>query len=154
MKTMQQWFDEYADSHQNKTNQSIHYICVPAIYFSIAGMLMSINTTFLETKIGLNNALIENWATICLIPILTFYIRLSFPIFIKMFVFSVISVITNFYLSQYGNLFYISLSIFILTWIGQFYGHHVEGKKPSFFKDIQFLLIGPPWVFEKMFMKK
>ena len=42
MKTQQQWFDEYAVSHQNKTNQIIHYICVPAIFFSIVGLLMSI----------------------------------------------------------------------------------------------------------------
>jgi len=39
MKTAQQWYDEYAVSHQNETNQKIHYICVPAIFFSIIGML-------------------------------------------------------------------------------------------------------------------
>jgi uncharacterized membrane protein YGL010W len=41
--------------------------------------------------------------------------------------------------------------LFIIAWIGQFYGHKIEGKKPSFFKDLQFLLIGPAWVFKKMF---
>ena len=39
----------------------------------------------------------------------------------------------------------IYISLFVLAWIGQFYGHKVEGKKPSFFKDLQFLLIGPLW---------
>ena len=41
--------------------------------------------------------------------------------------------------------------IFVLAWIGQFVGHKLEGKKPSFFQDIQFLLIGPAWVAVTLF---
>ncbi len=44
-----------------------------------------------------------------------------------------------------------SLVIFVAAWIGQFYGHNIEGKKPSFQKDIQYLMIGPAWVIHKMF---
>jgi len=150
MKTVQHWFDEYAVSHQNKTNQLIHYICVPAIFFSIVGMLMSIPNQFLINIIPVENPLIENWATIILILVLVFYLRLSLGTFVKMFVFSVICIVGNFYLAQVAPLFYTSLGIFIIAWIGQFYGHHVEGKKPSFIKDLQFLLIGPAWVFEKL----
>jgi len=150
MKTLQQWFDEYSVSHQNKTNQTIHYICVPAIFFSIVGLLMSIPNQFLQKTIGLHNPLIENWATILLIFVLVFYLRLSFKMFLKMFVFSVFCIIANYYLAKSLPLFYISLGIFIIAWIGQFYGHHIEGKKPSFAKDLQFLLIGPAWVFEKL----
>jgi uncharacterized membrane protein YGL010W len=40
----------------------------------------------------------------------------------------------------------VSIAIFVLAWIGQFIGHNIEGKKPSFFKDLQFLLIGPAWL--------
>jgi uncharacterized membrane protein YGL010W len=39
-----------------------------------------------------------------------------------------------------------SLVIFVVAWIGQFVGHAVEGERPSFFKDLQFLLIGPLWL--------
>jgi len=154
MKTIQQWFDEYAVSHQHKTNQTIHFICVPAIYFSIVGLFMSIDTSFLQEKINLDNPLIENWATILLIFVLTFYLRLSFGVFLKMFVFSAISVVGNYYIQQNFNILYFSIALFVIAWIGQFYGHHLEGKKPSFFKDLQFLLIGPPWVFKKMFKTK
>jgi len=56
----------------------------------------------------------------------------------------------NYYLSQILPLFYTSIVIFVSAWIGQFYGHKLEGKKPSFFKDLQFLLIGPAWVFKKL----
>jgi uncharacterized membrane protein YGL010W len=47
----------------------------------------------------------------------------------------------------------IALIIFILAWIGQFWGHKIEGKKPSFIKDVQFLMIGPAWVMSFLFRK-
>jgi len=151
MRTLQQWFDEYAVSHQNETNITIHYICVPAIFFSLVGMLMAIPTRFLQNLISLENPFIENWASIILVLFLVFYIRLSFSMFLKMLIFSALCVIANYYLGQYLPLFYISLVIFVVAWIGQFYGHKVEGAKPSFLKDLQFLLIGPAWVVKKIF---
>ncbi len=150
MKTLQQWFNAYAESHQNKTNQSIHYVCVPAIFFSIVGMLISIPSSSISSITNLNNPVIENWATLILIVLMLFYLRLSFITFIRMLLFSIICLIGNYYLSIVLPLFYTSLLIFVLAWIGQFYGHKLEGKKPSFFKDLQFLLIGPAWVFEKL----
>lgn len=150
MKTAQQWFDEYAVSHQNETNITIHFICVPAIFFSVIGLLMSIPTTFLESTFGLYNPLIENWAAVVAIFMLLFYVRLGFWYFINMLLLTTLSVIGNFWLSGFGNLTLISLVIFIIAWIGQFYGHKVEGKKPSFIKDLQFLLIGPLWVLKKL----
>ena len=149
MKTLQDWYDDYAVSHQNKTNQQIHYVCVPVIFFSIVGLLMSIPNGFL-TGLGLENPMIGNWAVIVLIPVLIFYLRLSFPLFLRMLGFSTLCIIGNYYLGQYLPLLMTSLVIFVLAWIGQFYGHKVEGKKPSFLKDLQFLLIGPAWVFEKL----
>ena len=151
MKTLQQWYDEYAVSHQNKTNQLIHYFCVPAIFFSLVGMLMSIPSTFLESIFKINNPIFENWATIILVFALIFYIRISFSMFIKILFFSILCLIGNYYLSTFLPLFYTSLVIFIIAWIGQFYGHKLEGKKPSFLKDLQFLLIGPAWVIKKIF---
>ena len=146
MKTAQQWFDEYAVSHQNETNKTIHYICVPAIFFSVIGLLFSIPATFLENTFGLYNPLLENWAAIIAVLILLFYLRLGFWHFINMLLLTTLCIIGNYWLSGFGNLAWISLAIFIIAWIGQFYGHKVEGKKPSFIKDLQFLLIGPLWV--------
>jgi uncharacterized membrane protein YGL010W len=154
MKTAQQWFDEYAVSHQNETNQLIHYICVPAIFFSVIGLLMSIPTTFLENLLGLYNPLLENWAVVVGLFISIFYFRLGFWYFIKMILLILVSIIGNYWLSSFGNLAIISFAIFVVAWIGQFYGHKVEGMKPSFIKDLQFLLIGPLWVIEKIVRKK
>ena len=154
MKTAEQWFAEYAVSHQNETNTKIHFICVPAIYFSIIGILMSIPTGFLTKLIPLNMPLFVNWAFILAIPAMIFYARLSFSIFLEMFAFTMICIVLAYYLGQSVPLLYTSIGIFVVAWAGQFYGHKIEGKKPSFFKDLQFLLIGPIWVFEKMLGKK
>ncbi|WP_111708656.1 Mpo1 family 2-hydroxy fatty acid dioxygenase [Lutibacter citreus] len=153
MKKQQEWFNEYSESHQNETNQLIHYICVPAIFFSIVGLFMSIPSKIISTFLNINNPFIENWAALILLIIMIFYIRLSFSIFVKMLTFSIICLVGNYFISNLFPLFYTSLIIFIVAWIGQFYGHKLEGKKPSFLKDLQFLLIGPAWVFEKISKK-
>ena len=153
MKTLDQWFEEYGVSHQNKTNKLIHYFCVPAIFFSIVGLLMSIPTGFLQRIIPLENPFIENWATVVLIPILFFYVRLSLGMAFKVMLFAAICIIGNHFISQYAPLWMVSLIIFAVAWIGQFYGHKVEGQKPSFLKDLQFLLIGPAWVLDNIFKK-
>jgi uncharacterized membrane protein YGL010W len=153
MKTQQQWFDEYAVSHQNKTNQLIHFICVPAIFFSIVGLFMSIPSQSISNLLNINNPFLENWAAFVLLVLLFFYLKLSFSTFVKMLTFSIVCLMGNYFLSTFLPLFYTSLTIFVIAWIGQFYGHKLEGKKPSFFKDLQFLLIGPAWVFEKLSKK-
>ncbi|MFT4754809.1 MAG: YGL010W-like membrane protein [Salibacteraceae bacterium] len=150
MKAQETWFAEYAESHQNKLNQKIHYICVPAIFFSIVGMISSIPANLITNTLQFSHPIFGNYATLVLILLMIFYIRLRIKTFVLMAVFSIVSLYGNYYLSQITPLFYTSLGIFVIAWIGQFYGHEVEGKKPSFIKDIQFLLIGPAWVFEKM----
>jgi uncharacterized membrane protein YGL010W len=47
-----------------------------------------------------------------------------------------------------------ALGVFVAAWLGQFYGHKLEGAKPSFFDDLKFLLIGPAWILDDIFFKK
>jgi len=150
MKTAKEYFDEYAQSHQNETNQLIHYICVPLIFLSVIGLLMSIPTTFLEDNIKLYNPLVENWAFVIGILLSVFYARLGFWYLIKMLLVIMLSIVINYWIGNNINLLTASIIIFVGAWIGQFYGHKVEGAKPSFLKDIEFLLIGPLWVMEKL----
>ena len=127
MKTITEWFDEYSESHQNKTNKMIHWICVPTIYFSIIGILAHFSA--LLTAVLLALAFI-------------FYARLDIVLAVAMAALTLVMAWLIWVLPV-GYGFYIAL--FVFAWIGQFYGHKVEGKKPSFFKDLQFLLIGPIW---------
>ena len=140
MKAIQKWFDEYAESHQNRTNKRIHFICVPLIYFSIVGLLVSIPTDFLHLYFQDEPPFYYNFGTLALIITLIFYLRLSFPIFCGMLIFSVIVLVGNYFLSTLEDvpLWLISIIIFAVAWAGQFYGHKVEGKKPAFFKDFNF----------------
>ncbi|WP_456314757.1 Mpo1 family 2-hydroxy fatty acid dioxygenase [Pseudomonas shirazensis] len=154
MRTLEQWFDEYAVSHQNPTNKAIHYICVPAIYFSIVGLLMSIPSGIIANTLKLNAPVIENWAVVVLLFVLVFYVRLSIIMAFKITVFSAICLVVNYYIGQFLPLWIFSIGVFIIAWIGQFYGHNIEGKKPSFLKDLQFLMIGPAWVVENLFSNK
>ena len=127
MKTISEWLDEYSESHQDKTNKAIHWVCVPAILFSIIGILAHFS--------ALLTALI-------LVLTFVFYARLDLVLAVAMAaLFAVMAWLI--FILPVGVGFYIA--IFVLAWIGQFYGHKVEGKKPSFLKDLQFLLIGPVW---------
>ena len=150
MKSIETWYAEYAVSHQNALNQKIHFICVPLIYFSIVGLFMSIPNGLLVNLSGNNDLLFNNWALVALVLPMIFYFRLSIRVFVRMLLFSFLCIVGNFLLAEQLPLLWTSVIIFVIAWVGQFYGHHVEGKKPSFLKDVQFLLIGPAWVFEKV----
>ena len=50
-------------------------------------------------------------------------------------------------------LYQVCVTVFVIAWIGQFIGHKIEGKKPSFFKDLQFLLVGPMWLLHFVYRK-
>lgn len=58
----------------------------------------------------------------------------------------------NYFKSESG-LAFCSIFLFVAAWIGQFIGHAIEGKKPSFLQDLQFLLIGPAWLLHFVFEK-
>ncbi|MFP5440950.1 MAG: DUF962 domain-containing protein [Gammaproteobacteria bacterium] len=141
-RTLEQWFELYGESHRNKTNKTIHFIAVPTIYFSIIGLLWAIPVPAALAAIpGLN------WAVLAVIPVLLFYRGLSMPVTIGMAVFSGACFAVLHYLQAAGlSVLWISVGLFVVMWILQFIGHAVEGKKPSFFQDLQFLLIGPAWV--------
>ena len=93
---------------------------------------------------------LENWAVLILVPVLIFYLRLSRGMAFKIFLFAGLCVALNYQMAAVAPLWAVSLLIFALAWLGQFYGHKLEGKKPSFLKDLQFLLIGPAWVIDNI----
>jgi uncharacterized membrane protein YGL010W len=115
---------------------------------------MCIPSAIISNTLSLNSPLIENWAAVVLLFLLLFYIRLSVVMALKIAVFASLCLFANFYIGQFVNLLLVSVGIFASAWIGQFYGHHIEGKKPSFINDLQFLLIGPAWVIQNLFAAK
>ncbi|MBC5841553.1 MAG: DUF962 domain-containing protein [Flavobacteriaceae bacterium] len=152
MKTLAQWFEEYGVSHKNVTNKKIHYICVPLIFFSVVGLFMSIPNQSL-TPLAAIHPVIANWAFIILLFVLLFYFRLSLKMGLQMLVFTSLCLAGNYIIAQFFPLLWFSIGLFTIGWVGQFYGHKIEGKKPSFIKDLQFLLIGPAWVIHSVFTR-
>lgn len=155
MKNIDQWLEEYGDSHRNKTNKLIHWICVPTIMFTVLGMLAAIPTLSLFNWAPHQASVFANWAGVVMILALLFYLRLSFMMFVGM---ALISVAMMFGVREVAKirlapLWAICLGLFVIAWIFQFIGHKIEGKKPSFFKDLQFLLIGPAWLLGFIYRK-
>jgi uncharacterized membrane protein YGL010W len=152
MRTIQNWLSEYGESHKNETNKLIHWICVPAIFFSLVGLLYSIKLPFQFQTYQLNVAMIVTFLAVL------YYINLSLSLAIGMFIFTTVCLLLAYFVEKMGiSLILFSIIIFVLAWIAQFYGHKIEGKKPSFLKDIQFLMIGPAWlmsfVYERLGIK-
>ena len=147
-KDLGQWLKEYGESHQHPINKLIHWICVPLILFSIVGLLWCIPHNYFSTFVPTSIGEFINWATIVMIFILILYLRLSLAMFLGMLVIFCLTSIASYYLysSPRFTLWKLSLGIFIVSWIGQFIGHKIEGKKPSSFQELQFLLIGPAWL--------
>ena len=153
MRKIDALLSEYGESHQNETNKAIHWICVPLIFFSVVGLIASIPSDLVQRVLGENPY--SNWALVVMVLVLIYYVSLSIPLGFGMFLFGLLCL----FLVRLVNdaniapLWMISLIIFVVAWIGQFYGHKVEGKKPSFLKDIQFLLIGPAWLMHFIYRK-
>tara|TARA_R110000868_G_scaffold290700_5_gene550874 strand:- start:666 stop:1172 length:507 start_codon:yes stop_codon:yes gene_type:complete len=148
MNKVEHLLEEYGESHQNTFNKIVHWICVPLIVFSLVGLLWSIPSTPLTNLFPYTDTTYLNWALVGTLLALFYYFTLSPPLFYGMAaILTGFLVITNIVEQMnFAPIWKISLVIFVVSWVGQFIGHKIEGKKPSFLKDLQFLLIGPLWL--------
>jgi len=149
-------FDQYAESHQNPTNELIHWVCVPLIIFSLLGMVWSVPFPHLGF-LGKFNGFV-NWASFLIAFAGYYYYRLSpmLSYLMILVVFAMAAVILQ--LEQWAltggpAIWMVCAVIFVLAWTGQFIGHKIEGKKPSFLQDVKFLLIGPIWLLHFICLK-
>jgi len=146
MRTAQEWLDAYGDSHQHPINKRIHWICIPWIMISVLGLLASIPSLFDSPWLS--------WATAAVALAIGYYAMISIPLALGMAVISVIMLgIVQLLAGLPIPLWVTCLVIFVVAWIFQFIGHKLEGKKPSFFQDLQFLLIGPMWLLAALYRR-
>lgn len=151
MQKLQQLLDEYGTSHTHPGNKLIHWICVPLIVWSVIALLWS-----LPFPAALQSQVVPiNWATIALALSQLYYFRLSMQLGTGVLAFNLflLWLTTMIEVAAPWPLWLIALVVFVLAWIGQFIGHVIEGKRPSFFKDLQFLLIGPAWLMSFVFQQ-
>ncbi len=150
MKTADQWLDEYAESHTNNINAVLHWICVPLIVLSLIGLLWSLPVPLAFREISP----VLNRGTTFLMASVVYYFIISLSLAFGILPFIVIVVAGVVWLETLWIPLWISSGvIFVAAWIGQFVGHVLEGRKPSFFKDLQFLMIGPLWLLAKIYRR-
>ena len=151
MRTIDDWLDEYGASHTNRVNKRLHWICVPIIVWCVLGVAWLLPVP--EYLRRLTPFL--NWGTLIAAAGVLYYLRLApllafgmIPILVLMF--TLMHGVDSWgYAWRWG----IYLGLFVIAWIGQFIGHDIEGRRPSFFKDIQFLLIGPLWLLADVYRR-
>ncbi len=150
-KSADQWFAEYGESHQHHANEAIHWICVPVIFFCVLGFVWAIPVPeAMEARLPW-----FNWSLVAIAVAFAFYVRLSLPLAVALLAFMAAchAVLLELEFHAQWPVWQICLVLFVVAWIGQFIGHRIEGKKPSFFKDVIFLLIGPAWLLSRAFRK-
>ena len=143
--------EKYGESHLNLTNKLIHWVCVPAIMFSLLILLFCI-------PFFVDRTFWTNWALVILVLAWIYYARLSMSLLCGFVVIGGLmlwGIVSLYALADFnvGRLATWAAIIFVVAWIGQFIGHKIEGKKPSFLEDLQFLLIGPAWLMHFVFRK-
>jgi len=150
MRSADSWLAEYGESHQNPTNELLHFLCVPAIVLSVMGLLWSlpVPAAFAHASSWLN------WASLAALAAFLYYLSLSVPLALGGALALALLLLLTAALAQLPvPLWLTSLAIFAVAWTGQFVGHAIEGKRPSFFKDVQFLLIGPLWLLAALYRR-
>jgi uncharacterized membrane protein YGL010W len=150
MRTVTDWLGEYGESHANPTNKLLHWICVPLIVLAVMGLVWSIPV---PDAFAARSPWI-NWATLLALVALIYYAALS-PLLALgvaasyVVMFAVLRALETLAWPLWAT----CVAIFVAAWIGQFIGHAVEGKRPSFFKDVQFLMIGPLWLVAALYRR-
>jgi uncharacterized membrane protein YGL010W len=126
----------YGSSHKHPTNEWIHFVAIPLIMLSLCGLIFAFYPWLAYAFIAAS---------------MVYYARLSLVFFVSMCIWSLI--IIALVHAMGAKVLVISALIFVGAWIMQFVGHKIEGKKPSFFEDIQYLWVGPLFVLSKLFIK-
>lgn len=143
------WFASYSGDHRNATNQWIHVFCVPAIAWSVVALLWCVPPPGTWFKPGF-------WAALAMFAATLFYYRASRPLGLGMLaMFALMALVTGALFQALGRmpLLWLAVAVFVVAWIGQFVGHKIEGRKPSFLTDLTYLLIGPAWVVAKLYRR-
>ncbi|MDO9402994.1 MAG: DUF962 domain-containing protein [Polaromonas sp.] len=126
----------YGESHQNPRNELIHFIAIPVIMLSLVGMLFAAHPWVAYAFIGAS---------------MVYYARLSLVFLFTMVLWSALTLALVFAMGT--HVLPVSVALFVGAWVLQFIGHRMEGKKPSFLEDIQYLWVGPLFVLSKLFLK-
>ena len=126
----------YGESHQHPVNERIHFIAIPLIMLSLIGLIFCIHP----------------WLAFAFMAAsMVYYARLSGVFLMAMGVWSALLLALVHVMGDVR--LPLCVAIFVGAWVLQFIGHKLEGKKPSFFEDVQYLWVGPLFVLRPLLQK-
>jgi len=146
MRDLATFLGDYGESHRHPINQWVHIVCVPVIFFSTLGLFWLIP---IGHWLGLDGAATYwvNGGTLLALLCMPFYLRLSLGVSLLMLGWLLVSMALIVALDRGPlPLGWTALTLWLVAWAVQVWGHKVEGKKPSFVDDLVFLLVGPIFV--------
>lgn len=143
---MRDWLDGYSRDHQHSINQFLHCICVPLLVWSALALMWTIPVPQAWFRPG-------SWAVLAIVLSFTWYWKHSRRLAAALLIVLVIFALSCAWLFQQAGparLLQLGIAVFVVAWIGQFIGHLIEGRRPSFLTDLAYLLIGPAWLMDKL----
>jgi uncharacterized membrane protein YGL010W len=141
--------ENYGRDHENPTNQAIHLVCVPAILWSILAMLWTIPVPGTWFQPGA-------FAGLTMAGLAAWYFRGSRTLGLGAAVAFILAGALCWGLANalgMRGLLFTAIVVFVAAWVGQFIGHRIEGRRPSFFTDLVYLLVGPAWTLSKLYRR-
>ncbi|WP_230474739.1 DUF962 domain-containing protein [Dyella monticola] len=144
-RSMRDWLDSYSHDHQHPINRLLHWLCVPLIVWSVLALLWTIPVPESLLRPGA-------CAVFAIVLAFTWYWKHSHRLGAALLIaLAVLALICFQLFDTLGpvRMRWLGAGVFVVAWIGQFIGHVFEGKRPSFFTDLAYLLIGPAWLMDK-----
>jgi uncharacterized membrane protein YGL010W len=145
-RSMRDWLDSYSQDHQHPINRLLHWICVPLIVWSVLALLWTAPVPSSLLKPGA-------WAVFAIVLAFAWYWKRSHRLGAALLIaLAFLALICAWVFERWtpASMRWLAVGVFVVAWIGQFIGHLFEGRRPSFFTDLAYLLVGPAWLMDKL----
>jgi len=145
-RSMRDWLERYGQDHRHPVNRLLHWICVPLITGSVLALLWTVPVPESLLHPGA-------WAVFAIVLVFAWYWKRSHRLGAALLVaLALLALLCAWVFAQWGptTMRWLASGVFVIAWIGQFIGHLFEGRRPSFFTDLAYLLIGPAWLMDKL----
>lgn len=145
-RSMREWLDSYSQDHQHPTNRLLHWICVPLIVWSALALLWTVPVPASLLRPGA-------YAVFAIVLAFAWYWKRSHRLGAALLIaLAMLALVCAWVFASLGSshMRWLALGVFAVAWVGQFIGHLFEGRRPSFFTDLAYLLVGPAWLMDKL----
>lgn len=136
-------FEEYEESHRNRINLIIHWIFEPLAVWALLA-------TIHASAFPFNGAML-----LITLMLLIYFALLSMRLTLSLGLIAIIFISAIFLLDaiMQSAIVYLSMPLFIVSWISLIVGHRIEGNWPSVFNNPHLIFIGPAWLIARVYRR-